>query len=458
MELISRYFGVERMLPSKMRGGELPSTKSMYREYGRLALPSVAEMVLMSAIGMADTVMVSVVGTDAVAAVGLVGQPRMLLLSIFFALNVGITAVVARRKGEGRREEANQVLRNAILVVTALSVLIMALALPFSRELMIFAKAEPGVTLEYATDYFRILTYALPFNVLAMGICAAQRGIGNTKLTMYVNITSNLVNVLFNWLLINGIGPFPRLEVRGAAIATGIGMFVGFVLSVLSLINGRKRDSFLSISLHDSWRIKKKSIQDIMKVSSGAMIEQVAMRVGFFSYALIIASLKSDATAAHFIAMQFLNISFCFADGLAVASTSLVGQMLGRARKDLSYIYGTIAQRIAILVAIAIGTICIVFRAPLVGMFIKTGDGENVRMLAEMVMIVVGIFQPFQMLAVVISGALRGAGDVKYTARVMLLTVSIMRPLLALLATYFLGTVLGLGEKALVGAWCAALV
>ena len=348
--------------------------------------------------------------------------------------------------------------RNAILLIIGLALVLMALVLPFARQLMQFAGAEPNETLDDATTYFKILGYALPFNALSMGICAAQRGIGNTKLTMYVNITSNLVNVFFNWLLIYGVGPFPRLGVAGAAIATAIGMFVCFVLSLVSLIRRRKTESFLQITRHDSWKIRKESVRDVMNVSSGAMIEQVAMRFGFFTYAKIVASLGTDATAAHFIAMQFLNISFCFADGLGVAGTSLVGQMLGRGRKDLSHIYGTIAQRISILVAIGIATICIIFRQPLVDLFIKDDSGANVRRLAEMLMIVVGVFQPFQMLAVVVSGALRGAGDMKYTALVMLITVSVMRPALAFIATYVLGKLLGMGDTAVVGAWCAALI
>ena len=63
---------------------------------------------------------------------------------------------------------------------------------------------------------------------------------GNTRLTMYVNVTSNLVNVLFNWLLINGVGPFPRLEIAGAAIATDIGLLVGLALCFVSLLPGKR--------------------------------------------------------------------------------------------------------------------------------------------------------------------------------------------------------------------------
>ena len=458
MGFFKRLFGIEYMLPNGMVPGELPGSGPMYKEYIRLALPSVMEMVLISLIGMIDTVMVSGIGTDAVAAVGLVGQPRMLMLCIFFAMNVGITAVVARRKGEGRRDEANLVMRNVIVIISLLSIVLMAGIMPFATQLMRFAGAEPGRTLEDATTYFIILGWALPFNALSMAICAAQRGVGNTKLTMYVNILSNLVNVLFNWLLINGIGPFPRLGVAGAAIATALGMVVGFVLCIISMYNGKRNDSFLQLSFKASWRLDKKSISDVAKVSYSAMLEQIAMRIGFFAYAKIVADLGTDAFAAHQIAMQFLNLSFCFADGLGVAGTSLVGQMLGSQRKDMSHIYGVIAQRFSLVVAIVLATCCVAMRGPLVSMFISSSDGDNVRRLAELIMIVVGVFQPFQMLAVVSSGALRGAGDVKYTARVMMITVAVMRPVLAFAAVRLIGNVLGQEEIALIGAWAAALV
>lgn len=454
---LRKFFAVDQMLPAGMTPDALPSSGSMYRKYVELALPSVLEMVLISLINMMDTVMVSNVGTDAVAAVGLVGQPRMLMLCFFFAINAGITAVVARRRGEERREDANTVLRNALLMILLLSLVLMALFLPFAKPLMRFAGAEEGRTLEDATAYFIIVSAALPFNALSMGICAAQRGIGNTRLTMYVNIASNLINILFNWLLINGIGPFPRLGVVGAAIATAIGLFFGFVLSLLSILKSRRGDAFLQLSAHDSWKFDQTAVTDVTHVAASAMVEQVALRIGFFAYAKIVAGLGTDAFAAHQIAMQFLNLSFSFADGLGIAGTSLVGQMLGARRKDLAHIYGSLAQRFALLVSLAIATFCVVCRGMLVSMFISENANPGVRELTELIMIVVGIFQPFQMLSVVASGALRGAGDVKYSARVMALTVMIMRPVLAILCVYVIGTVMGQNEIALVGAWLASL-
>ena len=178
--LLNRIYGVERLLPKSGVLGEVPATRDAYRELLRIALPSVLEMVLMSLIGSMDTIMVGTIGPSAIAAVGLVGQPRMLMLCILFAMNIGVTAVVARRKGEGRQDEANRTLRNAIVLILAVSIVMMTLGLLFSRQLMLMAGAKAD-TIADAETYFRILMYFLPVNALSMGICAALRGVGDRK-------------------------------------------------------------------------------------------------------------------------------------------------------------------------------------------------------------------------------------------------------------------------------------
>lgn len=450
-------FRVGNMLPAGFEHGELPRSRDMYSRYIRMAIPSVLEMVLISLINMVDTMMVSTIGTDAVAAVGLVAQPRFIVLCFFWALNTGITAVVARRKGENRQEDANKVLRNSLIIGLLLSFVLMAVFIPFSGSVLRFAGAIPGETLEDAVDYFNIVNAVLPFQVLSMAICAAQRGIGNTKLTMYVNIASNLVNILMNYLLINGIGPFPKLGVRGAAIATAIGLVVGFILTLFSLSGIRRGDRFLRLNRGDSWKPDKEAIGDVVRVASGSLLEQLVLRIGFFTYSKIVADLGTDSFAAHQIASQFLGLSFSFADGLSIAATSLVGQSLGQKRKDKAFIYGQLAQRFGFILSIGLAAVCIFFRSWLVGLYI---DPENaspaVRPMAENVMYIVGAFQLFQLIAVTAAGALRGAGDVKYTAKVMLITVMFVRPIFSLAAVWILKPIASQGTV-LLGIWIASI-
>ena len=105
MGWLRKIFSTESMVPERLRVGELLPANEAYRNLMRLAVPSVLEMVLMALISMADTMMVSTMGTNAIAAVGLVTQPRLIMLCFFYALNTGITAIVARG---GAREIATQ--------------------------------------------------------------------------------------------------------------------------------------------------------------------------------------------------------------------------------------------------------------------------------------------------------------------------------------------------------------
>lgn len=455
--LLNRFFSVQSMVKQIEPQGEIPSTQEAYRDVLSVAVPSIAEMVLIALIGMVDTMMVgNVLGSTAIASVSLVGQPRMLFLAMFFAINIGVTSIVARRKGEGRQADANNTLKNAIILIFGMSIVLTGLALAISRPLMSFAGANADTIVD-AEIYFRILMWFLPVNALTMCICAAQRGVGNTRITMYVNVASNLINVIFNYLLIGGNYGFPRLGVKGAAIATAIGFCIGFVLSLLTIFDHRKNSGFLRISRYDRWHLDRKAIRDIMKVGGNAMFEQAALRVGFFAYAKIVAGLGTAAFAAHSVCMQFLNLSFCFGDGIGIAGTALVGQTLGQKRPDLSMLYGRISQRMALIASIGIALLIVVFRNQLVWLFSESQSDADVMLLAAKVMVIVAMFQPLQMSSVVISGALRGSGDTKFVALVMGICVMVVRPTLSLLAVYVLQYVVGRPDIALMGCWSASL-
>ncbi len=454
--LVDRFYGIRHMVKPSQRMGELPETKQAYRDVIRIAIPAVAEMVLMALIGAMDTAMVGVLGAEAISAVGLPSQPRMILLAIFFALNIGVTAVIARRKGEGRREDANRALRNALVIALLLSLGIMVLSLSQAKNLILLASGEVDSAdltnvrvVDQAVIYLKWMIYALPLNAVTMCINAAQRGIGKTRATMVVNIASNLVNVVCNYLLIAGNFGFPRLGVEGAAIATFFGFCVGFVLAVLSITLPRFQ-GFLQLRFRDDWRLDKTTLRDISRVSASAMLEQICLRLGFLLYARLIYEALQDpvAFASHQIGMQFLNISFTFGDGIGIAGTSLVGQMLGKQRPDLSMVYGKVSQRMALTVSMGLLLIFIPFRHILVLPF---ANDQQVLALAAQVMIIVGIIQPFQTSSVVISGCLRGAGDTRYVAVIMMLCVALIRPVLAWTALFPL-------QLGLLGAWAGSLV
>lgn len=437
--IIRRFFSAEHLVPASRRLGDLPPDREAYSNISRIAGPSVTEMVLTSLIGSMDAMMVGILGKNAIAGVNLPTQPRMISLSLFFALNVGVTAIVARRKGEERREAANTTIRNAVMLVVIISVLVMGLSVLLAEPLMRLAGGntktpDDAVVLHDAVMYFKIMSFSLPFHALSMCINAAMRGVGNTKLTLRVNIVSNLVNVVFNYLLIGGNLGFPRLEVAGAAIASVIGIVTGTAMAVYAITS--HKESYLHIGRHDSWKFHPETMRGIAKLGGNAMVEQMSMRVGFFLYGRIIYGMGVAAFAAHNIAMQLMNLTFNFADGLAVAGTSLVGQNLGAKRSDLSLLYGKMTQRLAFAFSLVIALVVALLRYPLAQLFIdaSTPGADQVIAMATGAMIVLAFMQPIQMISVSTAGCLRGAGDNLYVASVMMVCVSILRPLMSYVA------------------------
>lgn len=435
---------VEGMLKPHQNKGELEPSSHYYKKMYEMAWPSALEAVLVSLIGSMDLIMVGGLGSPAIAAVGITNQPKFILLAMVFSVNVGVTAIVARRRGEDDEIGANRCLRQSMMISITLSFLMGLVGFIFARPIMVFAGADPEF-LELAVEYFQIIMISIVFTGISLTINAAQRGAGNTKISMKTNLAANIVNVIFNYFLINGIWIFPKLGVRGAAIATVIGSLVGCAMSIRSILN---KNHFLSVAHKVGWRFDKRTIKALAGISGSAMSEQVFMRVGFFAYAIIIAQLGTVAFATHQICMNIINISFAFGDGLGIASSSLVGQSLGRKRADEAIVYGKTGQRIAFLVSTVLFFVFLFGGRFLVSLF---SNEAEVLSLGAIIMVIIAFSTHAQTSQVVFSGCLRGAGDTKFVAFTSLISIGIVRPIL----TYVLCLPLGLG---LIGAWIALIV
>lgn len=173
-----------------------------------IAWPAIVESFFVAFAGLIDSLMVSSLGPDAVAAVGLTTQPKFVGLSIFFAGNVAVSALVARRRGEQKREDANRLMLTALLIIVAAAI-VLGTAFVLLADGIIGLCGSTPETHQGAVAYFRIIMGGMIFNCIQMGINSAQRGAGNTRITMRTNLTSSTINVIANYLLINGNFGFP---------------------------------------------------------------------------------------------------------------------------------------------------------------------------------------------------------------------------------------------------------
>ena len=446
MNIIKRLFSTAYMVKPDMRRGDIPPSKEAYSTSLLIAIPAIIEMVSISLMDMVDTMMVSRVGPQAMAAVGLTMQPRMIFFSMFFALNIALTATISRKKGAGEMDEARSYLRHGLMINVLLGLVLTVLAFLLAQPIMILTGAQPD-TLAEATSYFRITNLFLIPQVLTMTICTAQRSIGNTKIALKVNVTAKIISVILNFLLIEGRLFFPRMEVEGVAWARSIAACVAFAIALSSLLH---KDSPLRIKLKDKWRFEKPILISLGRLTSNGLLEQLGFRTGFFLYNRVIASLGTAAFAAHVIASQLMMLSFTFAEGIGAATTSLVGQNLGKNRPDLSIMYGKIGMRMAILCALVLSTAFTFFRFEFAALFSTPPDPYIITTTGGLILILAFIL-PVQTAQLVIGGSLRGAGDTRYVAYTMLLTVGFLRPFLGFVMAYPLG--LGLA-----GAWIAISV
>ena len=413
-----------------------------------MAWPAMVESVLMSLVNLVDTMMVSNCGTNAVAAVGLTTQPRMIFYAVFFALSIAVTAIVSRRKGQEDREGANACLAQSMGLVAVLAAVLCGTAVWIAEPLLYFSGAN-GDTIVEATSYYRITMIGLMFTSFGMIINAAQRGCGNTKLSMRTNVTANITNIIFNALLINGLFFFPKLGVTGAAIATLIGNIASFGMSLYSLF---QKNKYLYFYFKGMVCWSKEQLRILSKVAFGASTEQIVLRVGFFIFAKIVGDLGTAEMATHTICMNIMLLSFASGDGLSVAASALMGQNLGKRRPDLAALYAKAGQRVGMIVS-ALLVVFFIFGGGLVlGLFADPSDAnyEFVMSTGNVIMLIIAAISPGQISQVIYSGALRGAGDTKYVAATSMISIIIFRTAFAYILCEF--TPLGL-----FGAWIALI-
>ena len=399
---------------------DTPQLKELYKKTISIAWPSTVEGALLSIIGSVDTMMVGTLGAASIAAVGLTSQPRMIMLVLAQALCVGTTALCARRKGADDQAGANACLNQSLSIITVIGIL-MTLIGWFGAEWLMKLGGANEDTMALSVTYFRIISLAFLPQCWQLCICAAMRAIGKTRVTMATNISANIINVCLNYILINGKFGFPALGVKGAAIATACGTITASMICVYHVLH---KGGYYHLTLPKFDRL---TVNGLTKVGSSSMAESVCLRLGFLILARLIAGIGTNAFAAYQIVMQVTSLSFTLGDGVAIGGTSLVGQSLGAKRKDLAMAHAKVAYRIGVFVSVGLMIIIFLFRTQIAMLF--TTEEEIIRGVTASLYVVIAamIWQDGR---VILSGALRGAGDVKYVAVCALLSVTLLRPVL----------------------------
>ena len=263
---------------------------------------------------------------------------------------------------------------------------------------------------------------------------------------MRTNVTSNVINIILNYLLINGHFGFPALGIQGAALATVSGTVVACIMSIASIF---KKDNFISIPYIISYKIRPTAAAffNLIKVGYSVFFEQVLMRIGFMLTAIMAADQGTDAMAAHQVGMNIMALSFSFGDGLQSTAVALIGRSLGAGDPDLAKEYGRTCRLIGAFIAVCLVGIYYFGASGLYHLFFRE---EHIVAIGVSIMHVIIFVVIFQICQVIYMGCLRGAGDTLYTAIASTISVTIIRTVVS----YLFGYTLGFG---IIGIWMGVL-
>jgi len=414
-----------------------------------LAWPLFLEQILSTLVSFADTAMVGSLGGEATASISISNTFVFLINGVVMALGIGLTAYVARCVGAKDYEEAKRYIRHALILLVLVGLPIAVLPVILYRQIPLWMGANNDY-LHLAQGYLLITSSFRIFSMAMMVLSSVFRGRGDTKTPLRINIVVNILNIVGNYLLIhdphtvsinldflNIHFSFPMigagLGVNGAALSTGFSWFIGgTTLAVMLFV---KNDP-TRISLKDSFLPSFPLIKNVVRLSIPAMLERMCMSLSGIVVTKTIATLGTHAVAANTVYSTAESLSFMPAFAFATAATTLVGQSLGAKKPLLAKKYAHHCVYVGIFVMLIAFAALYTFANPLV--CIITNDPPVIE-LAETCLKIVAFIQPIQVIAWVLAGALRGAGDTRWPFYITAITNWSVRALGATLAVRVLG-------------------
>ena len=294
-----------------------------------LAVPMILELVMESTFAVVDIYFVGKLGSSAVATVGLTETYLFLLYSIAMGLAMAVTAIIARRVGEQKKEEAGKSAIQAIILALIISVPFTIAGIFFSKDLLQLMGGD-----QWALEHgFRYTQWMLGSNfviVLLFVINAIFRGAGDAAIAMRVLWIANGINIVLDPILILGLGPIPALGIQGAAIATTIGRGIGVGVQFWTLAKGGKH---IKARLSQVM-VETKILMNIVRTSLGGIGQMVVAMTSWIFLMRILADVGSEAVAGSTIALRIMLFTLMPAWGLSNAAATLVGQNLGAGFPD----------------------------------------------------------------------------------------------------------------------------
>lgn len=376
-----------------------------------LAMPVLLEQVLHLSVEYVDLYLTGnyLAGPDYVAAMGLMAYSMWLVINLFGFITYGATALTARSTGARDSETADRTMHQALLLGAGWSIVLMAIAIPLSGAFAEFMKLEQ-VAAQAAQRYLCIELSVLPAIMVETVGIACLRGAGDTVSGLITMAIVNVINIVVSFALVVGAGPFPEWGWDGIAAGTAIGHVCGAAIILTLLARGRAGYRLRVGKL----RPDRELIRRMLRIGVPGGVDVVLIVLCHMVYVRMVNQLGVVAAAAHGVAIQIEALAYLPGSAFQVAASTLAGQYLGAqqpARAVRSVLWATACATTVMAVA---GVIFYTQADHLARVFLKNENAVDVLPTAiSLLKIAAFIMFPLS-IAMVLGGALRGAGDTRW--------------------------------------------
>lgn len=368
-----------------------------------LAVPMVLEMIMESLFGVVDVFFIAHLGADAVATVGLTESLLTPLFAIALGLSMGTIAIVARRTGEKRPEEASAAAAQAIIIGAIIAVAFGVAGFVMAPRLLQAMGASDSI-LKTGSGYTRTIFGGCGTIFFLFLINGVFRGSGDAALAMRTLWLANLINILLNPCLILGLGPFPALGVTGSAVGTTIGRGSGVLFALWMLSSGRSRVRLKLSQIRVDFELMKK----LIRLSAGGIMQYFINVASWIALVRMTATFGSTAIAGYTLAIRIIIFGILPSWGMSNAAATLVGQNLGAKQPDRAERSVWLAGFYNMLFLGGLGLVFILFARPIVQIF--TTDPGVIDMAARTLQ-TVSYGYVFYAYGMVVVQSFNGAGD-----------------------------------------------
>lgn len=408
----------------------------------RLIVPLIIEQLLLMTVGMADTVMVTTAGEATVSGVSLVDNINVLIIQIFSALSTGGAVIVAQYLGRQEIHSAKTAAKQLLYVMTALSLVLMTLALLFRQYILslIFGRVEPAV-MDSALVYFLLTAAAYPFMGIYNAGAALFRAMGNSKVSMVNSFVINVINIVVNAVLIFGFG----MGAAGAGIGTLVSRIAAAVIIMVML-----RHPGLTVQVDDVFHFEFNGsmIRRILFIGIPTGMENGMFQAGKLMVLNLITTFGTSAVAANAIANSISGVINVPGSAMGLAIITVIGRCIGAGDTRQAVHYTKLLVGMSYLSMLIMGSALLFSADFLVTLF--NLSPEAMAMAAQVLKFCAIANMLFWPMAFTLPNSLRAAGDAIFTMVVSLTTMFVCRVALSYVFACSWG--LGLG---LLGVWLA---